>query len=379
MAELSLTGGAGPPNRELMRLFDVSSPDAEKAGNRTTSCEEVAAYGGSALRLQAGGYEALLLPERGGNMISLSYGSLSFLRSPRPDQEAEFAEKPSRYGIPVLFPPNRIGDGRFTAAGRRYQFPVNEAVFNNHIHGLFVRLPWTVLDQGAGRNEAYAEVGQLVDETHPVYGLFPHHFELRIRYTLAAHGLKQRVRIVNHGEKPLPCMLGFHTAFNVPFSPQGNPADYTVKVPLGEHWVTDERMLPTGRMQELDDADRLVASGGASPFAKEWADYYTACPRTAGRVGPVNAMELIDRGLGIKLVYEAGEAYRHWVLWNDSAAGDFICVEPQTCAVNAANLPLPPEETGLLMLEAGDVWEAESRLYAEAWEGGGSVGGRFEE
>ncbi|SDT51931.1 aldose 1-epimerase [Paenibacillaceae bacterium GAS479] len=341
---------------------ETAEPGKTDAG---ASCETTDSYGCKALRLQSNGYEATILPERGGNLISFGLRQYRFLRSPRPDQEVEFNEKPSRYGTPVLFPPNRIDGGVFQAAGKTYRFPINEQSLGNHIHGLFVRQPWLILNSGTNGDEAYAEIGQLVDEFHPVYAQFPHQFEFRIRYSLSAAGLLQQVSIVNTGADPLPCMLGFHTAFQVPFSPEGKGEDYNLNVTLGERWETDERMLPTGKRLPLDGEDLLIAGSGTSPFAREWADYYTAKARANSEGIPVNLMELTDRKLKIKLIYEVGQPYGHWVLWNDSAAGDFICVEPQTCAVNAANLNLPAEESGLIMLQPGAVWEATCRLYAE--------------
>src|SRR5260370_15203798 len=44
--------------------------------------------------------------------------------------------KPTRSGIPVLFPfPNRIRDGRFTWAGKEYRLPLHDPSGKNAIHG----------------------------------------------------------------------------------------------------------------------------------------------------------------------------------------------------------------------------------------------------
>jgi aldose 1-epimerase len=44
--------------------------------------------------------------------------------------------KPTRSGIPVLFPfPNRIRDGRYTWDGREYQLPLDDPAGKNAIHG----------------------------------------------------------------------------------------------------------------------------------------------------------------------------------------------------------------------------------------------------
>ena len=61
--------------------------------------------------VKAGGYEANILPEIGGNLISLKKGDAELLH--QYDTLESIAQKPTWYGLPVLFPPNRIEDGVF--------------------------------------------------------------------------------------------------------------------------------------------------------------------------------------------------------------------------------------------------------------------------
>jgi len=74
-------------------------------------------------------------------------------------------------------------------------------------------------------------------------------------------------------------------------------------------------------------------------------------------------MELTDRRLGLKLIYDVGTAYKQWMIWNNGASGEFFCPEPQLNLVNAPNSTLPAEEIGLVTLEPGQIWEETSRLY----------------
>ena len=76
---------------------------------------------------------------RGGRVLDLLYA----------DPELFNDSKPTRSGIPILFPfPNRIRDGRFTWDGQDYQLPLNDPSGKNAIHGFVASRPWRVLDHG---------------------------------------------------------------------------------------------------------------------------------------------------------------------------------------------------------------------------------------
>ena len=60
---------------------------------------------------EKGGYRMTLAPWQGGQLIRLQKGELDLLHAP--DNEDALALKPTHYGLPVLFPPNRIDAGHF--------------------------------------------------------------------------------------------------------------------------------------------------------------------------------------------------------------------------------------------------------------------------
>src|SRR5262245_60900657 len=65
----------------------------------------------------------------GCNCTRWRIGGRELLYGPDP---AELAERPTRGGIPILFPfPNRIRDGRFFWNGRAYQLPRNDSTQQN--------------------------------------------------------------------------------------------------------------------------------------------------------------------------------------------------------------------------------------------------------
>lgn len=318
-------------------------------------------HGEAAVWLLAGDFEAAVLPRVGANLIALRHKSRGYriLREPEPGEMEAFKANPGVHGIPVLFPPNRYEDGRFPWKGKEYRFPINEPARNNRLHGFVHTLPWEVERYGADGGEARVVLSLRVDESHPIYAYLPHRFTLTLVYTLSEEGLHQQIRVRNDGEDEMPCLLAFHTAINAPFAPGSKAGDCRVKITVGKRWEMNERMLPTGRFQPLGPVEAELPASGISPYFEEMDNHYTAAPQD-GR----NRMELTDSRERVKLVYDVGTGFKHWMVWNGYNSGSFFCPEPQVNLVNAPNVSgLPPEEIGLIGLEPGAIWEETSRLY----------------
>lgn len=323
------------------------------------------AYEGSyqkakAVWLKAGPYEAAVLPELGANLIAFrdTEKQYQFLREPSPKEWAKFRKTPTVHGIPVLFPPNRYEDGKFPWNGKVHELPVNEVRRNNHLHGFLYKTPWKVTQFGADDTGASVTLEVKVAEGHPVYALFPFSFTFRLKYTLSEDGLQQQVFIRNDGEERMPCLLAFHTAVRAPFAPNAANEDMRIKLTIGERWAMSKRMLPTGQFQPLKREEEAMKGDGVSPFFAALDNHYTAVPQN-GR----NRMELTDTKNNVTLVYDAGTAYKQWMIWNNKAVGGYFCPEPQINLVNAPHVDLPADEIGLVSLEKGEIWEETSRFY----------------
>lgn len=313
-----------------------------------------------AVWLQWGAYEAAVLPAVGANLIAFrdKENNYTFLREPSPGEMDGFRTNPGIHGIPVLFPPNRYEDGTFTWNGRTYTFPVNEAKTGNHLHGFFHTAAWSIEDFGSNKTESYVSLNISIDESHPIYKYLPHRFTIKLRYSLNDSGLLQHVSVHNEGTDAMPCMIAFHTAINAPFAPNSTSDDYRFTLTTGKRWELNERMLPTGSYQPLTAEEEAMKTTGLSPFWESMDNHYTTEPQN-GR----NAMVLTDTRNDVTLVYDVGTAYKQWMIWNNNATPGFFCPEPQLNLVNAPNVNLPAEQTGLVALEPGGIWEETSRLY----------------
>ena len=104
----------------------------------------------------------------------------------------------------------------------------------------------------------------------------------------------------------------------------------------------DERIIPTGETLDAEEYRRGVPA--AHRVISELMDM--------GKSGGTAVLE--DQKQGGRIVYEAGEGYRYWMLFNHGGEKGYICPEPQTWIVDAPNRPLPPEVTGFDAIEPGD-------------------------
>ena len=245
--------------------------------------------------LHAGEYTATVNAKRGANCISLRHKgySANLLREP----DYNHFDNPYLYGMPILYPNNRISGGNFTFEDREYAFPINEPSTNCHIHGFLHETPFEVVEQG----ESFVVCEYRATKENP-YCNFPHEFSIRITYRLTENGLMCDTQICNESEQNMPSLLGFHTTFNVPFLGNGDSADVRI---LSEVKNLVERnmtvYLPTGKILQDDEITRKLCEGEFQPFEKIISRQYFK--NGEGRVA------LTDIKRKISVVYEMDEKF----------------------------------------------------------------------
>ncbi|MDR1533129.1 MAG: aldose 1-epimerase [Clostridiales bacterium] len=319
--------------------------------------------GYDSLTLSSSKYEALLIPSQGSNLVRLydKERGLDILRTPGQDEMEEFAVRPQVFGIPILFLPNRIKDGAFKFDGREYSLKINEPESHSHIHGFAHQRPWSVARAEAARDRAVVETIFAAGRHTDFYSQFPHEFEIRMTYTLSDSGLTQEIKVTNLSGLPMPLAVGQHTAFRA-------SAGSLLRVGVGKRWELDAVFLATGKLLALTDEDLRLAGQGIPPLEKPLAAHYTASPFVyqagAGPGREFHGAVLEDTRRRLTVVYETGRKYGHWVIWNENADRDFVCLEPQTCSINAANLKDTIPGTGFASIAPGETWAETTRVYA---------------
>lgn len=256
----------------------------------------------TALELNCGSWQAVVLPGEGANLSRLTYQGRDVLRSRAAAFQA--GDGLPLYGSPVLFPANRTRDGFFSFRGQGYRLPINEPARQNHLHGLVMGRAFQLLEADGQRVLCrYASVPED----------YPFRFALTVSISLSLDGLTQQYTLENREKRDFPAVFGLHTAFARP--------DF-LQVPLGSAWDRDDRFLPTGAVHPLSAQEENWARGG--PYHGEpLSGLYVARGRSA-QIG--------------SFTYRVSELFDHWTLYSGNRR-DFICVEPQAGRADGLNCP----------------------------------------
>lgn len=226
---------------------------------------------------------------------------------------------PYLYGMPILFPANRIETGAFKFEGREYKFPVTEERTNCFIHGDLCQKKFNVLLQ----TENTLECSYIADKANRYFG-FVNEFEIRLYYTLCDEGLLLNTKIINLSPFSMPVLLGFHTTFNVPFIEESKKEDVLIFADVDFEIERDINYLPTGKTSK----DKFVQMLNEGCFETSKNPISKHCFTKSG-----GKMVMYDKGSNVSLVYENDEKFKYRLLYNGDGK-EFICLEPQTNFVN---------------------------------------------
>jgi len=312
---------------------------------QTAKIEKVKWMGYDAVKAESDSLIMTVVPKLGSRVVSLysKAKQLELLRTPH--SEEAYRQSPMLYGIPVLFPPNRIEDGRFSFHNQHYQFNINDAATDNHSHGLVHDKEWTVAEMKAGSGEAWIMTEYNAVKDPDVMKQFPHPFRLVMILVLKGGTLTQKVEVHNDSSQAFPWGLGYHTTFHFPFREDSSEANSVFSAPIGKRWELNSRFLPTGTRVVDARSEQLIE--GIAMAGVQLDDLFQKEPNAA------NEAVLTDKDAGIRVTYQADESFGHWVLHNGDGTGRYLCPEPYTCLTNAFNLQLPPAVTGMKVIQPG--------------------------
>lgn len=320
-------------------------------------------------RVRTAQWEAEFAPQHGGQLLRLRHLPSGHEVLHYPEEPGIFSAQPERHGVPVLFPPNRIADGRFIWHGREYHFPVNEAPpRNNHLHGIVLRAPWSI-DALPALDDEHAVVilSYRHDQSRAAFIGYPHEFLLTITWEICPGHVLQKIQLKNLDAQdckiPMPFGLGFHTAFRLP-PPEASLARLRVTASADGHWELDPiRRLPSGKLLPWRENERYHTTEGQVVEAQRPLVYH--CPTVSRQISgnpSFRGAQLDFPGKNLRLTYEIGDDFRHWFLWTPPDDPRVLCLEPMTWLVNAPNASLPAPVSGMLSLDAGAVWETFTRI-----------------
>lgn len=312
-------------------------------------------------------YEAILIPAVGANVIRLfnKEKQINILKTPQKEELTTFMERPQIFGLPVLFPPNRIEDGTYSYDGRKYCFPITLPNQNNYHHGILKSQKFVITNTTISSDYVEVEASFFSNSiNNPIFVDFPHEFVCKMNFRLSDEGLVQTCSFTNLSKQSMPLGLGYHTPLCIPFEAGGKKSDYKLLLSVGKRWELDGRGLPTGKLLNLSPEEVLFRQEGITPTGKSIESALTDEEILVDGL-PYHGAVLIDTRTNHRVFYEVDSQFKHWTFWNNGGEVDWACPEPQTWAINAPNLDLPDEITGFQALEAGKSWSATTKLYVK--------------
>lgn len=332
------------------------------------SVQTVDFNGTPCVKLQAGGYTALVAYEIGSNVIRLhdDVNGIEFFRF-KPDNPADAIKQSAEvWGLPTLYLPNRFADGVLKTSDAVYQLPVNEkAPYNNHIHGFIHKRIHEVIGKGADEKSAWVKTRYIYDEKDEFFAFLPVKFTAEYTFILSDKGLEQKICFTNNDTKVLPMSLASHTTINAPFVDGGREEDIRLSVPVGKKCELNSRCLPTEKLLDLTDWDLEYKNGTKCPVLQVVDNdmYFGECLDPDGK--KFHGIIAEDIASGKKLCYEVSEEYGFWIIWNDRGFNHYFCPEPMTAMIDAPNLSLPAEISGYREVAPGETFESYQHFFSE--------------
>ncbi len=283
--------------------------------------------------LSCGELEAEFVPEAGMVGASLRHRGEEVLGQ-RGGLEAYVRERKTM-GIPLLHPwANRLSQRRFTLLGREVEIdpertPLRLDGTGLPMHGLLsAARGWRVEDHEPGRLTAAFDFAA----HEALLRSFPFAHTLQLDVTLTERTLTIATTVNATGDTPVPIAFGFHPYLTLPGVAR---EDWHVELPVTEHLVLDDQMLPTGASVPVQIAPGPLGT-------RTFDDGYRA---------PDGPFALEGGGRRIELAFGQGFPYSQ-VFAPPGAA--LIAFEPMTAATNA----LVEGGPRLPLIEPGERYDA---------------------
>lgn len=321
------------------------------------------------VRLDAGGYTALIAPELGSNVIRLcdAKNGIEFFRFNDDNTYEELLRSAEVWGLPTLYLPNRFADGILRTSEATYHLPVNEKEpYNNHIHGFLHKRRHTIVEHKADDNCAWCKTEYLYDENDEFYPYLPIKFKAEFTFTLSACGLEYEFTLTDLSAKRLPVSVATHTTINSPFVLGAKEADERITAPIGKRWVLNDRCLPTLETLDLNMHDLEYRSGSRCPVLQVIDNemYFAEHMEINGE--DFYGITIEDTASGKRIGYEVSENYRFWIFWNDRGFNGYFCPEPMSAMIDAPNLDLPAGLSGYQELAQNESVTFKQRFFTMA-------------
>lgn len=301
---------------------------------------------------------AEIIPEVGNNLFRFESKGHPVITPPvslRALKNEPFAD--FKYGTPILFPPNRVKNGRFSFRGRMYSLPLNEPP-SNHLHGEICSRAWEVIEYGASENGGATVTSRFHYDLHPeLLAYFPHSLTFTVTYRLFDGRLWMDTAIRNDGEDEAPFAFGLHPYFSIPFE---SGEQLLLKVPAASEWPVTNEAFVTDRPSVTPFCQSLKDGVNIAEYPR------LGCSLLALEEGAEDHICLIEmKESGYAIAYRFDRQFPFIVLFRPDWASAYS-LEPYTCVTDAFNLPYEHELTGAKGIGAGEGIRFTTSLWVES-------------
>lgn len=295
------------------------------------SIDELGGYERTTLQTEDGRTRLQVVPEVGGILTELILDGQSVLDGCKNAQELDHNMwAKSAFLLPF---PNRLKDGEYEWNGTTHEWPINDPVNGNALHGFGEPLEFieTNVQLGAGVARLYCEAAYNED-----FSFYPFSFRVSVEYRLKAPAsFSLKVVIENTGAERMPIGFGWHPYFDL-----GQPVDELLLELPDCHLVgVDERMVPTGKRYAYGLYEQPKAIG---------AGVLDNCFAVADQMGGKTNLRLISQKGTLRYWQETGPGKFNYFQIFTPPDRNALALEPMTCNVNAFQ-----NQDGLLALESG--------------------------
>lgn len=296
------------------------------------------------LRDASSGAVATVVPAIGCNAISYIWDGIPVIASPADFQSfALGTDEHTMYGVPLLFPPNRVSKGRFHYGDRDYRLPLNEPP-SYHLHGEIARRPWEVLEYGATTERGAYVSCRFEYRSHPdIMAYFPHELTFTVVHALHEGKLISTFAIENNGKDSAPFAFGLHPYFAVPKDASHGGR---LKIPCAAEWPVTNLSFVTGLPSRTAFAGRLNEGIALDEIPELGCRLISLAEGDA-----VCRLDFAESGY--RIFYELDRGFPFAVLFKPDWADSFS-IEPYTYVTDGFNLPYPDDITGARSIAAGE-------------------------
>jgi len=287
--------------------------------------------------------EITVVPEIGANLLQFSYDGNIII-----GYNGEALRRKDFTGTPILFPtPNRVFKANVIYNGKSYSQTKNGK--KRICHGLVYDEPFSVCKIDCRDDSAYICLVLNIKEKTEFFNSFPFVSRLYITYGMDINGLTVKYAVENLSNDNFQFGFGIHPYFN--FQP-----DDILFLPSNE-FLELKNEYPTKRILPVDEFFGGIGRKGIS--IKQLSvdnDFIRKCNES-----------VFINGSNYKIEIEASKQFRHFVVYKNKE-DSFICVEPQTCSINAHNLQAEGfRHANLLNVASGETEEGYVKINVEVF------------